>query len=141
MSFVERYSLWSDEQDSAANHIVEVAKAEQLEVIRFAFADQHGILRGKTLTAEEAVKVLRNGITITTTLLGKDTSHRTVFPVFTAGGGYGMPEMEGGADFLIVPDPVTFKVLPWVEKTGWVLCDLYFSSGKPVPFSTRALYR
>ncbi|HSR78907.1 MAG TPA: glutamine synthetase family protein [Xanthobacteraceae bacterium] len=141
MSFVERYSLWSDEQDSAANHIVEVAKAEQLEVIRFAFADQHGILRGKTLTAEEAVKVLRNGITMTTTLLGKDTSHRTVFPVFTAGGGYGMPEMEGGADFLIVPDPVTFKVLPWVEKTGWVLCDLYFSSGKPVPFSTRALYR
>jgi glutamine synthetase len=141
MTFVQRHGLWSDEQERAAQHIEEVTRVEQLEVIRFAFVDQHGILRGKTLIAEEAVKVLRNGITMTTTLLGKDTSHRTIFPVFTSGGGYGMAEMEGGADFLIVPDPVTFKVLPWVEKSGWVLCDLYFGSGKPVPFSTRALYR
>lgn len=141
MTFVQRHGLWSDEQERAARHIEEVTRAEQLEVIRFAFVDQHGILRGKTLIAEEAVKVLRNGITMTTTLLGKDTSHRTIFPVFTSGGGYGMAEMEGGADFLIVPDPVTFKVLPWVDKSGWVLCDLYFGSGKPVPFSTRALYR
>ena len=84
---------------------------------------------------------MRNGCTATTTLLAKDTSHRTVFPVFTAGGGFGMPEMEGGAEFLLIADPTTFRVLPWAEKTGWVLCDIYFRSGQPVPFSTRALYR
>ena len=78
---------------------------------------------------------------MTTTLLAKDTSHRSVFPVFTAGGGFGMPEMEGGADFLMIADPTTFRVLPWAPKTGWVLCDIYFQDGKPVPFSTRHLYR
>ena len=26
-------------------------------------------------------------------------------------------------------------------STGWMLCDIYFPNGKPVPFSTRQLYR
>ena len=64
-----------------------------------------------------------------------------MFPVFTAGGGFGMPEMEGGADVLMIADPTTFRVLPWAPQTGWVLCDLYFSDGRPVPFSTRHLYK
>ena len=38
-------------------------------------------------------------------MLAKDTSHKTVFPVFTAGGGFGMKEMEGAADVLMVADP------------------------------------
>ena len=52
-----------------------------------------------------------------------------------------MREMEGGADFLMIADPATFRVLPWAPKTGWVLCDIYFGNGQPVPFSTRHLYR
>jgi glutamine synthetase len=32
-------------------------------------------------------------------------------------------------------------VLPWADKTGWLLCDIAFTNGKPVPFSTRALLR
>ena len=78
---------------------------------------------------------------MTTTLLAKDTAHKSVFPVFTAGGGFGMAEMEGGADFVMVADPATFRVLPWANNTGWVLCDIYFGNGKPVPFSTRARCR
>ena len=69
---------------------------------------------------------MRAGVTMTTTLLAKDTSHRTVFPVFTAGGGIGMPEMEGGGNFVMVADPATFRVLPWANNTGWMLCDIYF---------------
>jgi glutamine synthetase len=141
MSFVERHGLWSDEQQQAAKRFDDIVKAEGLEVVRFSFPDQHGVLRGKTLVAEEAIGALRNGCSITTTLLGKDTSHRTVFPVFTSGGGFGMREMEGGADALMVADPTTFRLLPWAEKTGWVLCDLYFPDGRPVPYATRGLHR
>jgi glutamine synthetase len=140
MSFVERHGLWSDEQQQAAKRVEELVKAEGLEVVRFSFPDQHGILRGKTLLAHEAIAVLRSGCGITTTMLAKDTSHRTVFPVFTPGGGFGMREMEGGADALMVADPSTFRLLPWAANTGWVLCDLYFADGKPVPFATRGLY-
>src|ERR1700721_362623 len=41
----------------------------------------------------------------------------------------------------MVADPPTFRVLPWAPETGWLLCDIYFADGKPVPFSTRQLYR
>ena len=41
-----------------------------------------------------------------------------MFPVFTAGGGFGMKEMEGGADVLMVADPTTFRVLPWAPTTA-----------------------
>ncbi len=116
-------------------------KKHKLEVVRFSFADQHGVLRGKTMLADDAIGALRAGVSMTTTLLAKDTSHKSVFPVFTAGGGFGMVEMQGGADFMMVADPATFRVLPWAANTGWVLCDIYFANGKPVPFSTRALYR
>src|SRR5580700_1477030 len=141
MSLVERQGLWSTEQNEAAKRIEAVIAGEEIEVLRFSFADQHGLLRGKMLIAAEAVGALRSGVSITTTLLAKDTAHRTVFPVFTAGGGFGMRQMEGAADFLIVADPTTFRALPWAEKTGWVLCDLYFADGSAVPFSTRGLCR
>ena len=140
-SFVERHGLWSDEQFAAAADVDRSIEQNALEVVRLSFADQHGILRGKAVMAGEAAHAMRNGCSITTTLLAKDTAHKTVFPVFTPGGGFGMPEMEGAGDFLMVADPSTFRVLPWAPRTGWMLCDMYFGNGRPVPFSTRALYR
>jgi glutamine synthetase len=141
LTFVAHHSLWSDEQQEAARRLRNLVEEKNLEVIRLAFPDQHGILRGKTLIASEALASLESGCSITTTMLAKDTSHRTVFPVFTKGGGFGMSEMEGAADVLMVPDPLTFRMLPWAPTTGWLLCDLYFANGKPVPFATRQIYR
>jgi len=141
LSFVARHALWSEEQQEAARHLRRIVEEKNLEVIRLSFPDQHGILRGKTLVASEALVSLESGCAITTTMLAKDTSHRTVFPVFTSGGGFGMKEMEGAADVLMVADPSTFRVLPWAPTTGWLLCDLYFADGRPVPFATRQLYR
>ena len=118
MTFVERHGLWSDEQREAARRLRKIVEEKKLETIRLSFADQHGILRGKTLIASEALASLESGCGITTSLLAKDTSHKTVFPVFTAGGGFGMKEMEGAADALMVPDPTTFRVLPWSPDIG-----------------------
>jgi hypothetical protein len=75
--------------------VLKEIEAHDLKAVRFSFADQHGVLRGKTLAAGEARAVLDRGVTLTSTLLLKDTSHRTVFPAFTPGGGVGMPEMQG----------------------------------------------
>ena len=108
MSFVRRHGLWSDEQHEAVARLRKIVEERKLEVIRFSFPDQHGILRGKTLVANEAIASLESGCTITTTMFAKDTSHKTVFPVFTSGGGFGMREMEGAADVLMVPDPLSF---------------------------------
>jgi len=140
-SFVERHGLWSDAQARAAASLDKKISRSKLELVRFSFPDQHGVLRGKTLVAAEASRALRNGVAMTSTLLAKDTSHRNVFPVFEAGAGMGVPEMGGAGNFIMVADPGTFRVLPWAPNTGWLLCDCYFSNGKPVPIATRQLYR
>jgi glutamine synthetase len=145
-SFVDRHGLWTGEQARAANAVAHAIKQHNLELVRFSFADQHGVLRGKTVMADDAPALMRSGVTMTTTLLAKDTAHKTAFPVFTPGGGFGMAEMQGGGDFVMVADPATFRVLPWpasngAPNTGWVLCDIYFGDGKPVPFSARQVLR
>jgi glutamine synthetase len=145
-TFVERHGLWTDEQARAAELVAQAIKNQKLELGRFSFADQHGVLRGKTIVAADAPALMESGVTMTTTLLAKDTAHKTAFPVFTPGGGFGMAEMQGAADFVMVPDPATFRVLPWTgnngaPNTGWLLCDIVFTNGKPVPFSTRQIFR
>ena len=140
-SFVEQHRLRDKAQAKVVEQVERVIEKEKLEVVRFSFADQHGVLRGKTLLAAEAVQAMSAGVTMTTTLLAKDTAHRTVYPVFTPGGGFASSEMEGGGDFVMVADPSTFRILPWANKTGWLLCDIYFTNGKPVPYCTRARCR
>jgi len=140
-TFVERHGLWTDEQARLAKAVAQKIKRDKLELVRFSFADQHGVLRGKTLVAADALSAMASGVTMTTTLLAKDTAHKTVYPVFAAGGGFDMEEMQGGGDFVMVPDLGTFQVLPWAPHTGWLLCDIVFTNGKPVPFSTRQILR
>ena len=112
-----------------------------IETVRFSFADQHGLLRSKSIAAAEVPAALESGVGFPSSLLAKDTSNKTVFPVFTAGAGFGMPELEGAADALMVADASTWRVLPWAPRTGWLLCDLKFPGGKPVPFDTRGQLR
>ncbi|MGB3070348.1 MAG: glutamine synthetase family protein [Ottowia sp.] len=138
-SFVECFGLWSADQRQQANDIMGRLKAGEMDVVRFAWPDQHGVLRGKTLVADAALSALWDGVNLTSTLLAKDTSHRTVFPVFSAGGGFNDPSMQGGADFKIVPDPGTFRMLPWAPRTGWILCDAYTLDGHPCLFGTRQI--
>jgi glutamine synthetase len=116
-------------------------RSRKVETVRFSFADQHGILRSKSIAAAEVPSGLKNGVGFPSSLLFKDTSNKTVFPVFTPGAGLGMPEFEGAADAVMVADPATFQVLPWAHRTGWLLCDLRFPGGRPVPFDTRGLLK
>ena len=137
--FAERFGLWSADQRAQAAEIIDRIDAGELDVLRFAWPDQHGVLRGKTLVAQAARGALATGINLTTTLLAKDTSHRSVFPVFSAGGGFALEGLQGGADFTVLPDPGTFRMLPWAPRTGWVLCDAYMKDGQACPFATRRI--
>jgi glutamine synthetase len=139
--FISKFDLWTAEQLEAGARVLAQAHELDLETIRLSFADQHGILRGKTLMIGELELALSSGCSMTSSLLLKDTSHRTVFPIWTAGAGVGAPELTGAGDFLMVPDPATFQVLPWSPGTGWMLCDMYYPDGRIVPYSGRAICR
>ncbi len=126
---------------ATAKDLLKEVAARGLETVRFAFADQHGLLHVKAIAAAEVAAALENGVGFPSSLLMKDTAGKTVFPVFTAGAGLDIPELQGAADAVMVADPRTFKVLPWAPGTGWALCDLRFPNGKPVPLDTRGLLR
>ena len=130
--FVARHRLWTETQTQAAAEVAE--RIAKLGVVRFGFSDAHGVVRGKTLVATEAAGALRSGVTCTLTMLLKDLSGRTAFPIFQRGG-------DGAGDMVLVADPTTFRVLPWAPHSGWILCDLYRTDGSPHPFSTRAVLR
>jgi glutamine synthetase len=141
MSLVERAGLWTEDRKVATREAERRIKAAELSVVRVAFADQHGVLRGKTLVVGEVDAALKNGVGFTTTMLLKDTSHRTAFPVWQPGAGFGMKEFEGAADAIMLPDPTTFRALPWAPHSGWMLCDIFFADGRPMPLCTRHVYR
>lgn len=110
-------------------------KAEGIETVRVVFTDPHGILRGKTLTAAALPGAFENGIKIPSTLLLKDISHRTAFPVW---GAEGAP-MQGASDVVLRLIPATFKVLPWSLHSAIIHCDVTLIDGTPVAFASRSL--
>jgi glutamine synthetase len=141
MTLVERAGLWTDERRTATREAERRIQAGEMSVVRLAFADQHGVLRGKTFAASEIDAALKNGVGFSATMLLKDTAHRTVFPVWQPGAGFGMKELEGAADVVMLPDPATFRALPWAPHSGWMLCDIFFPDGRPMPLDTRYIYK
>ena len=126
------------DRSRAAEVLAAVANSD-LETVRILFPDQHGVLRGKTLVAEALPSVFANGLAVASTLLLKDTSHRTVFPVWTPDAGIAAAPMQGANDVLLVPDAGTFRRLPHSPHSAWMLCDVVFRDGAPIPFSSRGV--
>ena len=141
MGFIEKFGLWTEEQKDAAGAVLARVRDEGFGSVRVSFVDQHGLLRGKTIAASALPAAFRNGIGAVSTLLSKDTSGATVFAAFNADGGVGAVEMAGASDLVMVPDPATFRPVPWAEGTARVLCDLRFASGAQVPFCSRGVFR
>jgi len=139
LSFVRKHGLWSAEHIEAANRLRRIPEDKGLRTIQFSLPDQHGLLRGKTQIGGEALSLIEGGCSATTTY-SLDTSHRTVFPLFVAGGGFGMRQIRGGRDLLMVADPTTFKVLRSGDRVGVVRSALH-PNRCPVPFATRGLHR
>ena len=108
-----------------------------IDRVRLAWCDLHGITRGKTLMPGAAGRALREGIGLVGTLMLKDTSDRTAFSVFEPGGMAGLPGFEGAANLILLPDPSSYRQLPWAHATGWMQGQLWFQDGRPVHLDTR----
>ena len=139
--FIARHGLWTDDQRRRAEEIKLFLEKDKLSFIRLAWADPHGASRAKAVTVPAFLAALTNGYNINVATTTLDSANARTFSSFTRGGGMGLPEMTGSPNLTIVPDPKTFRVLPWAPGVGWVLCDEYFNSGVPFHFSPRHLLR
>ena len=139
--FIARHNLWTEDQHRQARELAQHIEREKLRLIRVAWADPHGAARAKALTVPAFLGALENGYNINVATTTLDAAGGRVFSSFTRGGGMGLDEMTGSPNLVIVPDPATFRVLPWAPDIGWVLCDEYFTDGTPFHFSPRHLLR
>jgi glutamine synthetase len=139
--FVARNGLYTAEQAAAAEEVAAKIRELDLRTVRLTVVDQHGQPRSKSLSPDVAIAAMSNGLDFSGAIYSLDTGNQVFVPAFAAGGGFGIEEFTGFPDVVLVPDPATFRVLPWADRTGWLLCDVYFSSGKPMPLDGRGLMR
>ncbi|WP_244859290.1 hypothetical protein [Shewanella dokdonensis] len=135
--FIEEFGLWTHEQQEAAKKIAAMAENGELKTFRVSVPDAQSKLRSKTLLPGAFKSALRDGVEFTSAYFSFDSAEGVAFNPFSKEGGLGMDEMHGFSNAILVPDPLTFRVLPWAPTVGWVLCDIYLRDGRPVPFDGR----
>ncbi len=116
-------------------------EAEGIHLVRLAWADSHGHARAKALSVSSFIESLANGYNINVATWTLDASGGRVFKSFVKGGGMGLEEMTGSPNLVNVPQPETFRVLPWAPGVGWIMCDQYFTDGRPFHFSSRRILK
>src|SRR5215468_4404376 len=121
--FIARHGLYTAEQESAADALAGQIRDLELRTVRLIVVDQHGVPRGKALAPEVAIAAMKNGLDFSGAIYSLDTGNQVFVPAFAAGGGFGIDEFTGFPDVVLVPDASTFRVLPWADRTGWMLCD------------------
>jgi glutamine synthetase len=139
--FVAAHGLMSDAAVEWARHVAELIRTSDLRTVRLAVVDQHGVPRAKSLSPDAAIAAMANGLDFSGAIYSLDTGNNVFVSPFAAEGGFGIPEFTGFPDVVLVPDPETFQILPWADRTGWMLCDAYFGNGQPVPLDGRGLLR
>jgi glutamine synthetase len=139
--FVAAHGLMSDAAAERARQVEELIRTSELRTVRLAVVDQHGVPRAKSLSPDAAIAAMANGLDFSGAIYSLDTGNNVFVSPFAAEGGFGIPEFTGFPDVVLVPDPETFQILPWADRTGWMLCDAYFGNGKPLPLDGRGLLR
>lgn len=135
--FAERCGVHDAAREREVQQTVRMIEAGGLELVRLAWCDLHGFIRGKSVVAAAAERVLRDGIGMVSTLMLKDSSDRTAYKVFEPGGTSSLPGFGQANNLVLLPDPASFRQLPWAQRSGWMRGQPWFQDGTAVEFDTR----
>ncbi|OLT31596.1 hypothetical protein BJF84_15590 [Rhodococcus sp. CUA-806] len=137
--FVDSHAGWTNEHRAAAADLIALDRAGKLDMVRVGFVDPHGLVRNKVLSSKVFADALRSGMDCSAFPFIADTGGDLIVDIFAPAAGVGIPEFEGSSDIIVVPDPSTFRLLPWAGPSiGWVLCDEFSKTGGALPLSPRA---
>ncbi|KAM4771062.1 lengsin [Rhinophrynus dorsalis] len=117
---------------SHIEHIKQQIAREDICFVRFEAADLHGVSRSRTIPSRFFHEKAVNGVFmprsyLELTIVPKDNeeNHVHVGPF--------------NSDIMLMPELPTFRVLPWAEKNGRVICESYTVMGDPLLTSPRYL--
>lgn len=122
----------SDDPEARLSEIAAQIGEGGVRWVRLAIPDLHGVLRAKLIAADRWSHVLREGQPWGLRLLHVDLAEQldpeTAYD----------PQIHAG-NCRLVPDPATFRVLPWQPDTAIVLADPVLGDGSPAVSARGAL--
>jgi len=112
-------------RDEAIKFVTETVHGSDVRFVRLWFTDILGNLKGVSLNVAELENSLRDGMTFD-------------------GASIGAIARNEESDLVLIPDPTTFKVLPWRPSDGAVgkmFCDVFRPDGSPHLGDPRAILK
>ena len=102
--------------ETSAQDVLRTVKEQQVRYVHLQFTDVVGIVKGITIPAHQLDTALTTGIW------------------FDGSSVQGFARIAE-SDMYLMPDPKTFRVIPWEEKEGAatarMICDVYTPEGEP----------
>lgn len=117
-----------------AKNFVEQCKTAGFDFIRFELADMAGLSRGKTIPLAHVAGYLESGLNLYGGTVALDSSSTPV-----KNSGYN--EERNFSDCVMVADTSTLTPVPWLERTGRVICDTMWYDGTPQMAQPRLLLK
>ncbi len=119
---------------SDVDGILDRWRDEDIRWIRFEIPDMHGISRSKTVPIDHAAGFADDGLNMYGGTAVLD-SRSDVVP------GTLYNEERTYADQVLLPDPATAAIVPWIDRTARFICDATWYDGAPLEASPRQVFR
>ena len=107
----------------------------QADNVRVVLVDLNGIARGKRLPIEKFLSACDHGINFSSGIYNFMCDSDLVPELPTVG------FSTGFQDILAHPNLNTLTLIPWEEKTAWVMCDLCQLDGSPLLYDPRVVLK
>jgi glutamine synthetase len=120
--------------DRQAQEFVDKVKSQGFEFLRFELPDMAGLSRGKTIPVNHIASYLKSGLNLYGGTVALDS-----YSIPVRDSGYN--EEMNYQDCVMVADQDTLTPVPWLEKTGRVICDTMWYSGRVQLASPRMLLK
>lgn len=117
-----------------ADAFVETVKAAGYDYVRFELPDMAGLSRGKTIPIGHVAGYLRKGLNLYGGTVALDS-----YSIPVRHSGYN--EEMNYQDCVMVADRATLSPVPWIPRTGRVICDTMWYDGSPQLASPRLLLK
>src|SRR5688572_14939047 len=119
----------------SSNEILQYVKDHASGKVKIAFTDIDGVLRGKYISSEKFLSVVKNGSAFCDVIFGWDASDVAYDNVQYTGWHTGYPDAPARIDLS------TFRKIPWESDVPFFLGDIIDADGKPAYGCPRQLVR
>jgi glutamine synthetase len=110
------------------SEVIEICTSDEVELVRLFWVDNAGVERGRVVNAADIERVFANGANIAQ---AQQAFTDTDYPTDEA-------PLSRVGEVRLVPDPKTFRLLPYAERGAAMMCDLYTLDETPWEIDPRS---